>query len=138
DFSGALHGRDGPTSIRRTPYEAWTPLARGARAFADERQLPFVNDMNGDFRDGYCALPMSNTPQSRASAAICYLDAATRRRSNLTIVSHAMASEIVFDGRRAVGVKASVAGETREYRAREIILCGGGIQSPALLLRSGI
>ena len=36
------------------------------------------------------------------------------------------------------GVKASVAGETREYRGREIILCGGGIQSPTLLLRSGI
>jgi 5-(hydroxymethyl)furfural/furfural oxidase len=138
DFAGALHGRGGPTPIRRTPYEAWTPLARGARAFADERQLPFVTDMNGDFRDGYCALPMSNTPQSRASAAICYLDAATRRRQNLTILARATASEIVFDGRRAVGVKATVAGIPREFRAREIILCGGGIQSPTLLMRSGV
>src|SRR5882724_10264097 len=138
DFGGDLHGSEGPTPIRRTPRESWTALARGAENFAEGRQIPFVADMNGDFRDGYCALPMSNSPQRRASAAICYLDVVTRGRANLTIVSQAMAFEIVFDGRRAVGVKASVAGEPREYRAREIILCGGGIQSPTLLLRSGI
>ena len=61
DFGGELHGRDGPTPVRRTPYEQWTPLAQAARQFAELRQMPFVADMNGDFRDGYCALPMSNT-----------------------------------------------------------------------------
>jgi 5-(hydroxymethyl)furfural/furfural oxidase len=138
DFAGELHGRDGPTPIRRTPYEKWTPLARAARQFAQGRQIPFIGDMNGDDRDGYCALPMSNSPQSRASAAICYLDAATRRRENLTVLPQAMVSEIVFEGRRAVGVKATAAGVAREFRAREIVLCGGGIQSPTLLMRSGI
>jgi len=138
DFAGDLHGRDGPTPIRRTPYEQWTPLAQAARAFAEARQMPFVADMNGDARDGYCALPMSNTPQSRGSAAICYLDAATRQRENLTILPHAAATTIVFDGRRAAGVRATVAGSQREFRGREIILCGGAIQSPALLMRSGI
>ena len=49
-----------------------------------------------------------------------------------------MVSEIVFDGKRAVGVKADVAGTLRKFRAREVILCGGGIQSPTLLMRSGI
>ena len=137
DFAGELHGRDGPTPIRRTPYEKWTPLARAARQFAQERQIPFIDDMNGDDRDGYCALPMSNSPQSRASAAICYLDAATRQRENLTILSHAMVSDIVFEGRRAVGVRATVIGVAREFRAHEIILCGGGIQSPTMLMRSG-
>ena len=63
DFAGEMHGRDGPTPIRRTPYEQWTPLARAARQFAEDRQIPFVADMNGDDRDGYCALPMSNSPQ---------------------------------------------------------------------------
>jgi 5-(hydroxymethyl)furfural/furfural oxidase len=138
DFDGAMHGREGPTPIRRVDREQWTPLAHGAHAFAQERQMAVVADMNGDFRDGYCALPMSNTPQKRGSSAICYLDADVRRRRNLTILSRATASEILFDGKRAVGVKATVAGEAREFRAREIVLCGGGIQSPALLLRSGI
>jgi len=138
DFDGELHGRAGPTPIRRTPYEKWTPLARAARQFAEERQIPLVADMNGDDRDGYCALPMSNSPKSRASAAICYLDAATRRRENLKIVAQAIVSEIAFEGKRAIGVKATVAGTRREFRAREVILCGGGIQSPTLLMRSGI
>jgi 5-(hydroxymethyl)furfural/furfural oxidase len=138
DFGGELHGRDGPTPIRRTPYEQWTPLARAARQFAEERQLPFVSDMNGDARDGYCALPMSNTPQKRGSAAICYLDAQTRRRENLTVVPHAMATSIVFDARRAVGIKAEVKGVEHEFRGHKIVFCGGAIQSPALLMRSGI
>jgi len=138
DFAGDLHGRDGPTPIRRTPYEQWTPLAQAARAFAEARQMPFVADMNGEARDGYCALPMSNTPQRRGSAAICYLDAATRRRENLTILPQATATSLVFEGRRAVGVKATVAGAEREFRGCEIILSGGAIQSPALLMRSGV
>jgi len=49
-----------------------------------------------------------------------------------------MVSEIAFEGKRAVGVKATVAGTPHEFRAREVILCGGGIQSPTLLMRSGI
>ncbi|MEA2880275.1 MAG: 5-(hydroxymethyl)furfural/furfural oxidase, partial [Hyphomicrobiales bacterium] len=138
DFGDERHGREGPTPIRRTPYEQWTPLARAARRFAEDRQIPFVADMNGDDRDGYCALPMSNSPASRASAAICYLDAATRRRENLTILSQAMVSEVLLEGKRAIGVRATVAGTPREFRAREIILCGGGIQSPTVLMRSGI
>jgi 5-(hydroxymethyl)furfural/furfural oxidase len=138
DFDGELHGRDGPTPIRRTPCEQWTPLARAAREFAEQRQIPFVADMNGDARDGYCALPMSNSPQSRASAAICYLDAATRRRENLTIMTQVAATGILFDGKRATGMRATVRGVEREFRGREIILCGGAIQSPTLLMRSGI
>ena len=124
DFDGELHGRDGPTPIRRVARESWTPLARAAHEFAASRQMAMVADMNGDFRDGYCALPMSNSPQRRASSALCYLDADVRARQNLTILQQATASEIVFDGRRAVGVKATVAGEAREFVAREIILCG--------------
>lgn len=138
DFDGEMHGRGGPTPIRRIARGAWTPLARGAHAFAESRQMPVIADMNGDFRDGYCALPMSNSPQQRASAAICYLDVDVRRRRNLTVLARATASEILFDGKRAVGVKATVGGEARDFRAREIVLCGGGIQSPALLMRSGI
>ena len=138
DFDGELHGRNGPTPIRRTPYDQWTPLARAAREFAEQRQIPFVGDMNGDARDGYCVLPMSNSPQSRASAAICYLDAATRRRKNLTIATQAVVEAVLFEGSRAIGVKATVAGAEREFRGREVILCGGAIQSPALLMRAGI
>ena len=138
DFDGELHGKDGPVPIRRTKPEDWAPLSKAVHAFAQERQIPFIADMNADFRDGYGAVPMSNWPSKRASAAICYLDADVRARGNLTIVNGATATGFVFDGRRVTGVKARVGGEEKQFNAREIILSLGGIHSPAFLMRSGI
>jgi 5-(hydroxymethyl)furfural/furfural oxidase len=138
DFSGDLHGRDGPVPIRRTRVEDWPPLSRVLHDYAQERQIPFIADMNGDFRDGYASVPMSNWPDKRASSAICYLDASVRRRSNLTIASRAIVTHLLFQGRRVAGVKAIVAGADTEFVGGEIILCLGGIHSPALLMRSGI
>jgi 5-(hydroxymethyl)furfural/furfural oxidase len=138
DFGGELHGRDGPVPIRRTRPEDWAPLSKAVAAYARERQIPFIADMNADFRDGYGAVPMSNWPDKRASAAICYLDAAVRARGNLSIVNGATATGFVFEGRRVTGVSARIAGEERDFSAREIILSVGGVHSPAFLLRSGI
>ncbi len=138
DFAGELHGRDGPIPIRRTPVEDWPPLSRALHAYAQERQLPFIADMNGDFRDGYAAVPMSNWPDKRASAAICYLDASVRRRSNLSIVSRAQVTQLRFEGRRAVGVAATVGGTDTQFAGREIILSLGAIHSPAMLMHAGI
>jgi len=138
DFDGALHGKDGPVPIRRTKVDDWAPLAKAVHAFAQEHQIPFIADMNADFRDGYGAVPMSNWPEKRASAAICYLDADVRRRGNLQIIAGATVSGLVFDGRRATGVTASVGGETKEFNGREIIVALGGIHSPAFLMRAGL
>src|SRR6185295_13716524 len=115
----------------------WAPLSKAVHAFAQERQIPFIADMNADFRDGYGAVPMSNWPNRRASAAICYLDAATRARRNLMIINGATVTGLLFDGRRVTGVTARIGGEEREFSAREVILSAGGIHSPAFLLRAG-
>jgi 5-(hydroxymethyl)furfural/furfural oxidase len=138
DFTGELHGRDGPVPIRRTKPEDWAPLSKAIYAFAQERQIPFIADMNADFRDGYGAVPMSNWPHKRASAAICYLDATVRGRSNLTIVDGATATGLLFEGRRVTGISARIDGRERNLRAREIILSVGGVHSPAFLMRSGL
>jgi 5-(hydroxymethyl)furfural/furfural oxidase len=137
DFSGDLHGDAGPTPVRRVTRDDWTPVARGAHAYAEARQMPLVADMNGDFRDGYCSLPMSNTTR-RGSTAICYLDAAVRARANLTIVTRATVTKFLFDGPRATGVAATIDGQSREFGAREIVLCAGALYTPAMLLRAGI
>ena len=99
DFDGALHGKDEPVPIGRTKPTDWAPLAKAVHAFAQERQIPFIADINADF-DGYGAVPMSNWPQKRASAAICYLDADVRRRGNLRIVGNAMVTGLSFEGRQ--------------------------------------
>ncbi len=138
DFDGALHGQHGPVPIRRTKAADWAPLAKAVHAFARERQIPFIADMNTDFRDGYGAVPMSNWPQKRASTAICYLDADVRRRRNLRIVDNAMVTGLVCEGRRAIGVAAAIGGDKREFYGREIIISLGGIHSPAFLQRAGL
>ena len=138
DFEGPLHGENGPLPIRRLPRASWPPLARAIQQFCEARAMPFIADMNADFRDGYGAVPMCNTPQRRASSAFCYLDATVRNRPNLSIRTSATVTHVLFDGRRATGVSAEIDGERQSFSAREVILCAGAIFSPALLMRSGI
>src|SRR5262249_54003017 len=138
DFGGDQHGKEGPVPIRRTKPEDWAPLSKAVHAYAQERQVPFLADMNTDFRDGYGAVPVSDWADKRASAAICYLDATVRARRNLTIINGAHVMSLVFDGRCATGVKARVGGEEKKFTAHEIIVAMGGIHSPAFLLRTGI
>ena len=138
DFDGALHGKDGPVPIRRTKTANWAPLAKAVHAFAEERQIPFIADMNADFRDGYGAVPMSNTWDQRRSASICYLTADVRRRPNLEIITGATATGLLFDGSHATGVTATINGAQQAFSGREIIISLGGIYSPAFLLRAGI
>ncbi len=138
DFAGPLHGKAGPVPIRRTKPDEWAPLAKAVHAFAQERQIAFIADMNGDFRDGYGAVPMSNWPRQRASAAICYLDSAVRRGGNLSIACNALVTGLVFDGARVAGVRAMIGAEQKEFFAPEIVVALGGIHSPAFLLRAGI
>jgi 5-(hydroxymethyl)furfural/furfural oxidase len=106
DFQGDLHGDSGPIPIRRTPREDWPPLTRAIEQFIRERQIPHIIDMNGDFRDGYGSLPMSNTPARRGSTAMSYLDAGTRARKNLTILTGANVTRLQFEGKRVTGVSA--------------------------------
>jgi 5-(hydroxymethyl)furfural/furfural oxidase len=138
DFGGDMHGKDGPVPIRRTPQARWAPLSKAVHAYAAERQIQYIADMNADFRDGYGSVPMCNWPLKRASAAICYLDAATRARSNLTVMTGAAATDFVLDGKRVAGVVVRVNGEVKTLSGSEIILSLGGIHSPAFLMRQGI
>ncbi|HUD89691.1 MAG TPA: GMC oxidoreductase [Xanthobacteraceae bacterium] len=137
DFDGALHGKDGPVPIRRTATSDWAPLSTAVQVFAQERQIPFIADMNADFRDGYGAVPMSNWPLKRASAAICYLTADVRRRSNLRMLTGAVVTGLVFEGGRATGVTVRSGGEDTTFHGRDIIVALGGIHSPAFLMRAG-
>ncbi len=138
DFDGPLHGKDGPLPIRRLPRASWPPLARAIEQFCKARSMPFIADMNADFRDGYGMVPMCNTPQRRASSGLCYLDATVRARPNLSIQTSTTVTHLLFEGRRVTGVAADIDGERRQFSADEVLLCAGAVFSPALLMRSGI
>ena len=144
DFAGGqhseLHGQDGPVPIRRLAHADWPPLMHALNDYCGSRQITHIADFNGDFRDGFGALPTSKFTDRRASSAICYLDAATRRRPNLRIATNANVQRLEIDnsGPRVTGVTAEIDGEVQTFTANEVIISAGALQSPAMLLRAGI
>src|SRR5207248_10555128 len=102
----------------------------------------YIDDQNGEYRDGYFPITISKLYDRRVSAGIGYLDTGTRRRPTLTISAETQVSELLFEGTRCVGVKAHVKGTETEFRVNEghgeVILSSGAIHSPAHLLRAGI
>lgn len=140
DFAGDLHGGGGPLPIRRQPRDEWSPLARAMEKIAHRHGFRVIEDMNADFGDGYCVLPISRHPDRRASAGLEYLNASTRSRKNLNVLTEATVERIEIDpSRRVVGAKMRLRdGTPMDVRAGHTILTAGAIYSPALLQRSGV
>ncbi len=139
DFNGPLHGDSGPIPVRRIFPEAWPGHARAMGAALEEQGYRYLPDQNGAFEDGYFPIAISNRDERRVSAAMAYLDAATRARPNLHIRAGVTVSELHFDGRRCTGISLARAdGQTEFHAARTVILSAGALQSPAILMRAGI
>src|SRR5262249_41389360 len=138
DFDGPLHGSEGRIPVRRVFPENWSDYAK---AVADAFKLAgyrYVPDQNGEFQDGYYPLTMSNLYDRRVSAAVGYLGPRVRQRDNLTVVTEAQVSDLLFEDTRCVGIRATIRGQPMEFRGNEVILCCGAIYSPAMLLRAGV
>jgi choline dehydrogenase-like flavoprotein len=91
-----------------------------------------------DVPEGFCMTRVTQRKGARWSTADAYLKPALRRR-NLTLYTGATATRVIFDGKRATGVEFEQLGARRVVSARrEVVLCGGAINSPQLLMLSGI
>jgi choline dehydrogenase len=100
--------------------------------------LPRTDDFNGRTQEGVGVTLVTQKGGARHSTAVAYLRAAMKR-PNLTVQTEAHAARVLMDGKRAVGVSYLRGGSLVEARAnREVILSGGAINSPQLLLLSGI
>lgn len=132
----ALHGGDGPLSVSDLRHV--NPLSH---AFVDAGvQAGFArnDDFNGPGQQGVGLFQVTQRDGARCSAAAAYL-APARDRSNLVVQTGAMASRIVFEGRRASSVSYVVGRRAHHPRAvREVLLCAGAINSPQTLMLSGI
>ena len=138
DYSGAMHGADGPVPIRRYARAGWSPFAEAMGAAFEADGYPFVADLNADFRDGHTVIPHSSLPDRRMSSAAAYLDSAARRRPNLTIRANSEAVQLLVEGARATGIAAATPAGQETFLGRNIVLCAGALQTPLLLLRAGI
>jgi choline dehydrogenase len=91
-----------------------------------------------DAPEGFCETRVTQRRGARWSTADAYLKPALRRR-NLTLHTEATATRVIFDGKRAAGVEFEQLGARRVVNARrEVVLCGGAINSPQLLMLSGV
>jgi 4-pyridoxate dehydrogenase len=129
-------GGDGPIYVRRTKnidplYEAY--IAAGTRA-----GHPFTDDYNGAQQHGFGWAQWTIRDGRRDSTARAYLHPALGR-PNLTVATRVLAKRIVLKGNRAAGVEFQQGGASVAVRAaREVILCAGSINTPQLLMLSGI
>jgi choline dehydrogenase len=124
-------GGDGPLLLERGPARG--PLFDALFAAVQEAGHPLTDDVNGYRQEGFAAFDRNIRRGRRWSAARAYLHP-IRRRKNLEIRCRQLVERVVFERERAVGVE--VAGHV--VRAREVILCGGAINSPQLLQLSGV
>lgn len=135
DFPGdALHGADGPVPVARPPGDDAI-----TRAFLDATGVaghPLIADKNGEGQAGVGRLPLNVDGGKRCGTAAAYL--AGSAIPGLTIRGNADVHRVLFKGKRAVGVEIHEDGTLRREYADEIVISAGAIETPRLLLRSGV
>ncbi len=131
-----FHGVGGPQNVADPRWVP--PISEAFLEAAEQAGIPRNEDFNGERQEGAGFYQLNQKDGERHSAADAYLRPALGR-GNLTVESHARATRVLFEGRRAVGVAYIQGGRTHEVRAsREVILCAGTIGSAQLLLLSGV
>src|SRR3954465_15138287 len=130
-----FRGSDGPLVLERGA--AAGPLFKTFFQAVQQAGYPLTDDVNGYQQEGFAAFDRNVHRGRRLSAARAYLHP-VMKRANLEVKCRAFVTRIVFEGERAVGVEVVERGRAAVVRAREVILCGGAINSPQLLQLSGV
>ena len=135
---GADRYRGGAGPLQTRYGTLSNPLHAAWLAAAAQAGYPHSKDVNGFQQEGFGRMDMTVGAGRRCSAANAYLRPALKRR-NLQLITHALATRVVLEGRRAVGLEYRHGGATHSVRiGRELIICAGPINSPQLLKLSGI
>jgi choline dehydrogenase len=132
----AYHGAGGPMHVlsRYEPHPAIAALADAAQGAG----VPFNDDHNGEHLEGVAFCQLTIKDGVRHSTAVAFL-APVADAPNFTLLTGAHAQRLLFEGERCAGVEVLRDGEISRIRAEgEVIVCGGTVESPKLLLLSGI
>ena len=130
------HGTGGPLNVMdlRSPNRFGPVFVEAAR----QAGYPVNADFNGASQEGVGLYQVTHKGGERFSAAKAYLTP-NLARANLTVMTAAHTTRVLFEAKRAVGVEVRVGGEIKQLNARrEVLLCAGALQSPQLLMLSGI
>ncbi|HEV8559151.1 MAG TPA: GMC oxidoreductase [Actinophytocola sp.] len=137
DADGPSHARGGPVPIVRWTERELVPFQRAYLEACLDQGFRYVSDHNDPSSTGVGPIPMNRRGGRRVSAADAYL-AAARTRANLTIRPGCLVHRVLFDGVRAIGVEVESRGRLERIHGDQISLSAGAINTPALLLRSGV
>jgi choline dehydrogenase len=137
DFTNQWHGASGPIPVQRPRRENWSPFHRSFVDAALHAGFPEWADLNHPDGFGVGALPKNNPAGVRMNTALAYLTP-VRTRPNLAVIGDAVVTRILFTGRRATGLAVAHRGQTVDIEASEIVLSAGAIESPHVLILSGI
>lgn len=130
-------GKDGPLYVSDVAKDMH-PLTQTWVAAGKEVGIEYNPDFNGERQQGVGHYQQTTKNGWRVSAAKAYLHPA-KQRPNLTITSHAQVTRILFEGKKAIGVEYLRKGKlARVYANKEVILSAGAVQSPQLLMLSGV
>lgn len=132
----SFRGRGGPLHISANRADLH-PLVGTFLQSAQRGGLPLNPDFNGKAQDGVGIYQMTIRHARRNSTARAFLRPAMRRK-NLRVETRAHVTRVLFDGRRAVGVEYRRNGRLETARGREVILSGGAINTPQILMLSGV
>ena len=134
----ALRGHCGPVGVTATPLEVMNPTTRAWIEGGVQAGHPFVKDVNTGNPYGMAQMQGNYANAVRQSAAACYLTPVLDR-PNLKVITGATVKRVILEGNRAVGIEYLHRGGIEIIRAnREVLLCGGVINTPQLLQLSGI
>jgi choline dehydrogenase len=130
------HGSDGPMNVAEQIQR--NELSKAFVRAGQELGLAFNPDFNGAIQDGVGYYDVTQRRARRESASTAYLRPA-RSRPNLTILTHALGLQVIVTNGRATGLRYALKGEpTVTHAKREVVLSGGAVNSPRMLLLSGI
>ncbi len=129
-------GHSGPLVLERGP--ATNPLFTAFFKSVQEAGYPLTEDVNGYRQEGFAAFDRNIHRGRRLSAARAYLHPVMGKRKNLEVRTRAFVTKVIFEGQRAVGVEVAKGGGSERILAGEVILAGGAINTPQLLLLSGV
>ena len=130
-----LHGSDGPLHVQDVRDKR--PMHETFLDAMSESGIPRNPDFNGSDQAGCGYYQFTQKNGRRWSTASAYL-APVRRRHNLTILTHALAQRVIFEGKKACAVELLRKGKKEVVHGKQIILSGGAINSPQLLELSGV
>ena len=131
-----IRGSDGPLKVSEVSDR--NPIYDGLFKAAEENNIPLNKDYNGEEQEGIGYTQTTIFRGERMSAEVAYLRP-IKSRKNLTIVTNSLVTRLLFEEKKCVGLEVKQKNKSIRYlTTKEIILCGGAINSPQILELSGI